>query len=303
MKFSLQILGSSGALPAYNRFPTAQVLNHNDRLFLIDCGEATQMRFQQFGVKRGKINHIFISHLHGDHYFGLLGLLTSYMLLQRAAPLYLYGPPQLMDILNVHLPPSEHYPFKLHFIPTQNQKAECIYEDAELMVSSIPLKHRIPTTGFVFREKLGERKMRKDKIAEYNIHFSHIPSIKKGDSYTTPNGTIIPNQELTDDPPPPRSFAFCSDTAYHEPVLEHIANVDLLYHESTFGNDQKDDAAKKSHSTAEQAATIALKANAKQLVLGHYSAKYPDLSPLLKEAQAVFPNTHLGLEGKVFDIL
>lgn len=303
MNFNVTILGSCAALPAYNRHPTAQIVNHDDRLFLVDCGEGTQMRFADFGIKRSRINHVFISHLHGDHYFGLPGLLTSYRLLQRQAPIFLYGPPQLKPILESLIGPfeSENGEYtSIVFKPTQAETPEIIYEDDFLTIRSFPTHHRIACTGFLFQEKIRERKMRKDKIQEYDIPYQVIPGIKKGDHFTTKDGQQVDNMELTLDPPTPRSYAYCADTAYFEPMLETIQGTTVIYHESTFSKEHEEDASAKFHSTAEQAAQIAQLAGAKTLLLGHFSAKYSDLSPLIEEAISIFPNSHLALEGKEF---
>jgi len=303
MEFSVKILGNSGALPGFGRHPTAQVVNHHERLFLVDCGEGTQMRCNDFEVRKSKIHHIFISHLHGDHYFGLVGLITSFQLLQRIQPLHIYGPPKLWDIIKLQLSPWGIPPcYELVFHPTQAKTTMVLYEDEFLEVETIPLKHKIPCTGFLFREKPKVRKMRKDKIKEFDIHFKFIPEIKAGANFTTATGQVIPNLELTDAPLPPRAYAFCSDTAYHEPILSQIQGIDLLYHEATFTKEFEERAALTLHSTAEQAALMAKKAGVKRLLLGHFSAKYPILSPLLSEARAVFGASDLGVEGKVFGV-
>ena len=305
MIFNVTILGSCAALPAYNRHPTAQIVNHDDRLFLVDCGEGTQMRFADHNIKRSRINHIFISHLHGDHYFGLPGLLTSYRLLQRQAPIFLYGPPQLEPLLESligsFISENEEYT-PIIFKPTQAEKPETIYEDEFLAIRSFPTHHRIACTGFLFQEKIRERKMRKDKIIEYDVPYQVIPGIKKGDDFISKDGKQISNKELTLDPPTPRSYAYCADTAYFEPMLESVRGATVIYHESTFSKEHGADAAAKFHSTAEQAAQIAQLAGAKTLLLGHFSAKYPDLSPLIEEALPIFPNSYLALEGSEFPI-
>lgn len=306
LNFSVKILGNNAALPAYNRHPTAQVVNHDDRLFLVDCGEGTQMRFGEYGVKRSRIHHIFISHLHGDHYFGLPGLLTSYRLLQRETPIHLYGPPELEAILEMLIGSlkSENETYcSIHFIPTQAEKPAVIYEDALLEVISFPTFHRIPCTGFLFKEKWRERKMRKDKIEEYQIPYQVIPGIKKGDHYETPEGKIISNEELTLDPPTPRAYAYCADTAYFEEMVPTIQGSNLIYHESTFTKEHEADAAAKFHSTSQQAARIAKLANANQLLLGHFSAKYADLQPLVDEARPIFVKTYLALEGYEYKVI
>jgi len=299
----VKILGSSGALPAYNRHPTSLIVNQNERLFMVDCGEGTQMRLADFDVKKGKINHIFISHLHGDHYFGLLGLVMSYTLLNRTSTLHLYGPPQLDDMLNMHIGPwRNEMPYKLEFHPTQALKVETLFEDDQLTVETILLDHRIPTTGFLFKEKLLPRKMIKEKIDLYNIPFIEIPKIKAGADYILENGEVIYNNELTTSPKAPKSFAYCSDTAFNPPMFQQIRDADLLYHEATFTEDQEEAAQKKYHSTTKQAALTAKEINAQKLIIGHFSAKYKDLNPLLQEAIEYFPNTHLAVEGTEFHV-
>ncbi len=303
MKFSVKILGSSGALPAYNRHPTSLIVNQNERLFMIDCGEGTQMRLNDFKVKKGKINHIFISHLHGDHYFGLLGLITSYTLLNRSTDLHLYGPPQLDEIIDVHIGIwRNEMPYKLIFHPINADEPSILFEDDELIVESIILNHRIDTTGFVFKEKLLPRKMIKEKIVEYNIPYTVINDIKAGADFIDADNNTIPNAELTNDPKEPKSFAYCSDTAYNPSMFDQLQNVNLLYHEATFMEDQEELAAKKYHSTTKQAALTAKSINAQKLIIGHFSAKYKDLDPLAQEAKKYFPESYLAIEGQEFEV-
>lgn len=303
LPFSLTILGSSSATPTSERNPTAQLLNHGEKLFLIDCGEGTQVSLRRMHIHFQRIRHIFISHLHGDHFYGLIGLISSMHLLGRTKPLYIYGPPMLKEILDIQLTASMTtllYP--LEFRATQAEKEEVIFEDELMTVSSFPMLHRIPTTGFIFREKPYERKIRRDVIDLLKIPVHLIPRLKAGEDFTDKDGTVHSNKVITIEPPAPRSYAFCSDTAYFEDIIPIVQGADLLYHETTFMNDRQANAADKFHSTTGQAATIAQKAGVKKLLIGHYSARYDDLQPILEEACAVFPATELAVDGAVFEI-
>ena len=304
MKFELTILGCNSAIPANNRFPTSQVLNVRGRLYLIDCGEGTQVRLRDNRIKRSKINQIFISHLHGDHIFGLIGVLSSYGLNGRKEPLHIYCPPHLDEIINIQLKYTGHpLPYPIEFHITDTSQHQMIFEDEIVEVFTIPLEHRIPTQGFLFREKKQPDSMIPEKIKKYNIPFQEIQSIKNGNNWTNPQGKIITHAELTSPAPSPRSYAFCSDTAYTESIIPIIKGVDLLYHESTFLHSEIDFAQRTKHSTSIQAATIAQKANVGKLILGHYSSRYIELDELHDEAKSVFPNTELGLEGKRFEVM
>lgn len=303
IRFSVTILGSSSATPTSERNPTSQLVNHRDKLFMIDCGEGTQVTLRKMKVHFQRINHIFISHLHGDHFYGLIGLISSMHLLGRDHELHVYGPPELKEVIDLQLQVSQTtliYPLIFH--NTQSEKAETIFENNYLEIISFPLNHRIPTTGFLFREKLGLRKVNKEKALEIKIPAWAYERIRKGEDFTDDNGIIYQNSALTFDPPPPRSYAYCSDTAYYEPVIQSIGNVDLLYHEATFMNDREANAIDKFHSTATQAAKIALQAMAKRLIIGHFSARYDELAPLLNEAKAVFEESYLAEEGTTFSI-
>ncbi|MEM6965028.1 MAG: ribonuclease Z [Bacteroidota bacterium] len=303
MHFELTILGSNSAIPANNRFPTAQVLKVRGHLYLIDCGEGTQVRMRDNKIKRSKINQIFISHLHGDHIFGLIALLSSYSLSGRRDPLHIYCPPHLDEIINVQVKYTGHpLPFPLQFHITNPAVHQKIFEDTVVEVFTIPLVHRIPTHGFLFVEKKQPNSMRPDKIETYQIPFQDIGGIKAGNDWLAPDGKLIPHAELTAPAPDPRAFAFCSDTAYTEDIIPIIKGVDLLYHESTFMHSEVAFAQRTGHSTAQQAATIAQKAEVGKLLLGHYSSRYVELDQLLEEARNVFPNTELGLEGKRFNV-
>ena len=300
MKFELTILGANSAMPAYNRHLSAQVLNVGEELFLIDCGEGTQMRMMDFNIKKHKINRIFISHLHGDHIFGLVGLLMTYGLNGRTAPLHIYSPEGLKPIIDIQIGDETSYP--LHFHSTNPEESVLLFENKAVEVYSIPLLHRVPCHGFLFVQKPRPANMRKEKIQAYKIPFQQIPAIKEGADFTSADGTIIPNAELTIPAPPPCKFAYCSDTMYNEAMLPLIEGVDLLYHEATYMHDLLEQANKTMHSTAQQAASIAKQAQVKQLVLGHFSSRYNDLEPLLEEAKAVFEHSFLAEEGRIIKI-
>lgn len=303
MKFELTILGSSGAMPFKDRYMTAHVLNVREQLFLIDCGEGTQMRMSRFKVKRGKIDHIFISHLHGDHVFGLPGLLTSFGMNMRKTPLHIYSPPGLKAMIDGLFPYEGKGPgFDLIYHELDTTEYQLVFENDEVTVHSIPLQHGIPCNGYLFQEKPKARKMIREKIGEYDIPFKDIPTIKAGADWKDSKGNLIPNEELTLPPVKPRSFAYCSDTAYSENIIPIIKDVDLLYHEATFLHEDLDKAIATNHTTALQAATIAKKANAKKLILGHYSARYDEIGAHLSEARAVFDSAELGIDGAVFNV-
>lgn len=303
MTFSLTILGSSSALPTSTRFPSAHVLNVHERFFLIDCGEGTQMQMRKFKFKFGKVNHIFISHLHGDHTLGLFGLISTLVLLDRKSKLTIYGPPLLEKIIDDHLDAFEiNLPFTLEFIHLDCTSSRTIYEDPRLTVETIPLKHRIPTCGFLFKEKPRFRNIRKEMIEEYNIPIREIQKIKEGSDFTLESGEVIPNDKLTILPDPPRAFAYCTDTLYTESIIPKIRGVDLLYHEATFMQDMADQAHDNFHSTSYQAAMLAKKAEVGKLVLGHFSSRYKDLGPLLQEAKQLFENTFLAEDGSTFPV-
>lgn len=298
MAFNLTVLGCSSATPAYGRHPTAQILNVNGRFFLLDCGEATQMQLRRFNFKIQKIDFVFISHLHGDHYLGLFGLLSSMHLFHREKELQLFGPPELMDVLNLQLEVANtRLMFPIKFYALTNNPNEIIYEDKTITVTSVPMNHRIPCYGFVFREKPKQRKIKKEAIQTYNITFADINRIKNGKDFYTEEGEIIPNNEITEEPTPAVTFVFCSDTLYDEKIIPYIENADLLYYEATFMDDLKKTAHEKYHATTIEAATMAQKSNAKKMLIGHYSARYEDLTPLLTETQGVFKNTVLAEEG------
>jgi len=303
LKFELTILGCSSATPTSDRNPTSQVLNVHERLFLIDCGEAAQIQLRKFSIRFQKIDHIFISHLHGDHYLGLVGLLGTMHLLGRTKKLKIYSPKGLQEIVEVQHKHSDTFlRYPIEFVELDTENRNTIFENDSVTVETIPLSHRIPCCGFLFTEKEGERKIIPEKLAEHKVRTAYINKIKKGEDYKTEDDRLIPNSELTVPPTPPRSFAYCSDTIFLPALVPVIKGVDLLYHEATFASDMGERAAETFHSTAAQAATIAQKAEVKQLIIGHYSARYNDLSILLEEAKAVFENTLLAEEGKTYEV-
>lgn len=303
MKFEVTILGSSSATPIYNRNPSSQVLNINERLYLIDCGEGTQQQMLRFGIKANRIDNIFISHLHGDHYLGLVGLLSSLHLNGRKKTLNLYAPAPLKEIIELQLKYSEtELQYTINYVFTDPGTPFMIYENQDVTVETIPLYHRIPTTGFLFKQKKRNRKLIKEKAEELNIPIEYYTAIKKGNDYTANDGTVYKNDTLTTAPEPSKSYAYCSDTIYDERYFKQIAGVDLLYHESTFLNDMLERAQSTFHTTALQAGQVALQTGAKKLALGHFSARYKTLDELLAEAQSVFPDSELAIEGKTFVI-
>lgn len=303
MPFELTILGSSSATPTHNRHPTAQVLNIRERFFLIDCGEGTQTQLTRYRIRYSRISHIFISHLHGDHYLGLMGLLSTMHLQGRTAELHLYAQPELMDVMELQLRLSHTVlRYNLVFHPIRNYSGNIIHEDDEVLVRTIVLNHRIPCTGFIFREKPRPRKLLINKMKQYGIPFHHFTRIKNGADFTDDSGKVIPNQELTIAPGKPRSYAFCSDTMYMEDLADEVRDVDLLYHESTFMHDMLERARATYHSTSLEAATLALKSGVKRLLIGHFSSRYKDLGPMLEEARSVFPATELAIEGLRFNV-
>lgn len=303
MNFAVNILGSGAAIPTTDRNPTAHLVEVRNRMLLLDCGEGTQMQLRKSSFRIQKISHIFISHLHGDHYFGLIGLLNTMHLLGRTQPIDLYGIQPLIQLIDLQLELSGTtlaYPLLFH--PFETELPSIIVDNTEFSVSTIPLNHRVPTCGFLISEKPEKRRIRKEFLKKNKVPFQFFDRIKDGEDFTDENGVIFPNTQITDDPPHARSYAYCTDTAYHEPIIPLIKNCDLLYHEATFMEDKADDAHAKFHSTAREAATIALKANVKQLVIGHYSARYKEVESLLAEAKQVFPNTILGQDGMAIQI-
>lgn len=297
--FAVTILGNNSALPAYDRHPTAQVVTLNDQLFLIDCGEGTQMQMARYKIRRSKINHIFISHLHGDHYFGLIGLLTSMGLLGRDNPLHLYAPAPLEKIITLQLEAaSTTLPFTLHFHPVTRPGQ--ILDNPKFSVEAFATQHRIPCFGYIIREKRNPRRIHKEKVVAYNIPAAFYDQLKQGADYVTKDGTVIQNELVTLPNLAPRSYAFCADTIYDEQIAETVRGVNLLYHETTYLADQAERAASRFHTTTAQAAAIASKAGAEKLLIGHFSSKYETLDAFLAETKQFFPQTQLATEGTTF---
>ncbi|HCF04312.1 ribonuclease Z [Flavobacterium sp.] len=299
----LTILGCYAATPRTITNPTSQVLEIKNRMFLIDCGEGTQVQLRKNKIKFSKINQVFISHLHGDHFFGLIGLISTFSLLGRTTDLHIYGPKGIKEIILLQLRLSNSWTnYDLYFHELESEVSETIFEDDKVVVTTIPLKHRVYTNGFLFQEKLGERKLNMDAILNHEIESCYYQKIKNGKDISLEDGRIISNTRLTFDPIQPKSYAFCSDTVYHEAILSIIENVDVLYHESTFLESEDALALKTLHSTAKQAARIALKANVKQLILGHYSTRYDSITVFQEEAKTIFPEVLLADDGKTFEL-
>ncbi len=296
--FVTNILGSSAAIPTSLRHTSAQLLQHHNRYFLLDCAEGSQMQLRRYGHPLMKIDHIFISHMHGDHYLGLPGLLFTFHLLGRDKELHVYSPPGMEEIIELQYRISQLRPsFEIRYHELLDGR-QIIYSDDRLRVETLAMDHRIPTYGFLFKEQPAPRKIKKSSIRKYKIPIHQMGDIKAGKDYTDADGKVIPNAAITLDPPPPRSYAFCSDTAYTEQFLPQVRGVDLLYHEATFTHDKAVIAREKAHSTAREAATLASKAGAKELLIGHFSARYKELDALLEEAAAIFPRSKLAREGE-----
>ncbi|MGM0635987.1 MAG: ribonuclease Z [Bacteroidota bacterium] len=297
----ITILGCHSASPKSKAHPTSQVIDIRGHLFLIDCGEGTQVRLREHKVKFSRIKHIFISHLHGDHFFGLIGLISTFGLLNRQEDLHIYGPKGIKEIIVLQLRLSKSFAkFHLHFHELESRNTELIFEDEKVSVETIPLDHRVYTNGFLFKEKSGDRKLNIEKVRKYPISKAYYNKIKQGFDYTLDSGEVVRNEDLTDDPDSPKSYAFCSDTAFKPLIVEQIESVTALYHEATFLEQHEDLCVKTKHSTAKQAGIIAQKAQAKHLILGHYSARYKSLSQFKEEAQQVFDSVLLAQSGIVF---
>jgi ribonuclease Z len=298
----LTILGCYAATPRTLTNPTSQVLEIKNRLFLIDCGEGTQVQLRKNKVKFSKINHIFISHLHGDHVYGLIGTISTFSLLGRTTDLHVYGPKGIKELILIQLKLTESWvTFSLFFHELESNESQVIFEDSKVIVKTIPLKHRVYANGFLFQEKAGERKLDIEAVQQYDVHTAYYQKIKNGGDIMLDNGTLVKNDKLSFDPPAPLSYAFCSDTVYHEAIIPIIENVDVLYHEATFLDSEAALAQKTLHSTAKDAATIAMKSNVKQLILGHYSTRYDNIANFKTEAEAVFSNVLLANDGVSFE--
>lgn len=302
--FRIHILGCGSALPTTKHFSSMQVVECRGKLFMIDCGEGAQIQLRRSSLSFERIGHVFISHIHGDHCFGLIGLISTFGLLGRKATLHVHAPGELEAMLKTQLQLFFNYDigYSVEFHAVDTQRQEVVYEDHSLTVETIPLDHRMPCAGYLFREKPSLPHIRRDMIDMYGIPVSQINNIKAGQGYTLPDGTFIPHEKLVTPPDAPRSYAYCSDTRYMPQLHLMLQGVDTLYHESTYANDKKDGAEKYFHSTAEQAATVARDAQVGKLLLGHYSARYTDETILLNEARNVFPNAFLTNEMDVIDV-
>ena len=301
--FKVRILGCVSALPTLRHSASSQIVEVRDKFFMVDCGEGTQVQLRKTRVHFNKVQAIFISHLHGDHCFGLIGLISTLGMLGRTAPLHIYAPEDLEPILKLQMDffcKGLEYEVCFHRVDTT--LPHIVYEDKSITVKSIPLNHRIACCGYMFTEKRTLPHIRRDMIDFYNIPECYRNNIKNGADWTTPEGDVIPNSRLTLPADKPRSYAYCSDTKYIPDLYQLLENVDLLYHEATYKSEDESRAALYYHSTARQAATIALKAQVKKLLLGHFSARYDDERELLAEATSVFPNTFLANEMAVFDV-
>lgn len=299
----LTILGCYAATPRTLSNPTSQVLEIKNKVFLIDCAEGTQVQLRKSKVKFSKISHIFISHLHGDHFYGLIGLISTFMLLNREHDLHVFGPKGIKEIILLQLRASGSFTgYNLYFHELESKESETIYEDEKVIVKTIPLNHRVYTNGFLFQEKNIERKLNIEAVEEYQIDKIYFNKIKYGGDITLDDGRIIPNSELSFDPQVAKSYAYCSDTMYDERIIPIIENTDYLYHESTFLETEAHLSERTMHSTAKQAATIALKANVKNLILGHYSTRYGNIDLFKEQAETIFPNVHLADDGKEFEM-
>ncbi len=300
----LNILGCYAATPRTFTNPTAQVLNVKGHLFLIDCGEGTQVQLRKYKIKFARIKHIFISHLHGDHFFGLIGLISTFRLLGRDADLHIYGPKGLKDAMFFLLKIGDSsINYKLIFHELIASESELIFEDNKVTVHTIPLNHRIYTNGFLFKEKIGERKLDLNKVLNYDIEQCYYQNIKLGKDVLNKKGETVKNEWITSNPDVPKSYAFCSDTVYDESILPIIKKVNLLYHESTFLEEHLHLCEKTKHTSAKQAATIAKKAKVQQLLLGHYSTRYKNIEDFKTEAITIFKNVILAEDGKSIDII
>lgn len=298
---SVTILGNNSAVPAFNRHPTSQVVSHNGNNYLVDCGEGTQIQMIKYKIRRGKISHIFISHLHGDHYFGLVGLLNTFGLLNHQQELHVYGPSPLQQIIEMQMNVADtQLPYPLHF-HTLTQP-EVLVDNEKIRISCFPTTHRIECYGFLFEEKEGKRKLQIDKVRKLNIPISFYSSLQDGRDYITPRGQVIRNDEVTAAPARGHRYAFCADTRYDELLIPYIRECDMIYHESTYLDNMQQKALERFHCTTKQAAEIARKAGVRKLLLGHFSSKYSTLEQFESEAKEVFPNTELAIEGNTYEI-
>jgi ribonuclease Z len=303
VSFEVTILGSGAAVPTFRRNPTAQYIVCNDRHILIDCGEGTQMQFRKYSIRFQRISHILISHLHGDHFFGLVGLLSTMHLMGRDKGITIYGPEQLEGIVRSQLEiAGARLDFDLKFITLNGKESKLIFEDNLIEIHTFPLKHRIPTNGFLIREKTKERRLIAEAIKGSGLLIEHLPKLKRGEHVVDEKGNEFDFEEFTLPPHPSYSYAFCSDTRYDESIVPNIKNVNVLYHEATFIDKDEDRAKATFHSTAKQAATIAAKAGVGRLLLGHLSARYETTDAHLEEAKTLFEKTYVVEDGDVYRI-
>ena len=298
MNFELSILGTGSAIPSFGRFSSAQVLHTHNKSFLIDCADGTQFQLRKYGIKTNRMNHWFISHLHGDHCYGIISVLSTLGMLHHTGDIHIHAHPDLEPILKAQLDYfCKDLSFQVHFEPLNPLKSEVIYEDRSLTVTTIPLVHSMPTCGFLFKEKTGNPHLNRELLDFYKVGIEDMKNLRNGADFTTQDGQIIPNSRFITPPTPPKSYAYCSDTAYSERIIPIIQGADVLFHEATFAESEAFRTKETLHSTAKQAATIAQKAGVKQLIIGHYSARYADLTPLHNEAQSIFKNTLLSFDG------
>lgn len=303
LPFEVFILGSGSAIPGKHKNHTSQLVSYNSRFFLFDCGEGTQIQLRKYGLSLQKIDHIFISHAHGDHYLGLAGLISSMNLLGREKKLTVYCPPGIRKVIEMHFElANSRSSFPINFVYTQTENEAILYEDQHVTVRSFPVKHKIPTTGFKITGGTKKRKLLRDKIEAYNVPKHLRAGISDGKDYRKENGDIVPNELLTTEPEPFRHYAFCADTIYRKDLVPFLKGVDLMYHEASFLKEDEKKAKEHLHSTAEQAAMIAKEAGAGKLLIGHFSSKYRDDQAFLDEACAVFANTEIAIEGTSYEI-
>lgn len=303
MNANLTILGCGSAMPTRTNSPSGQLLEMGGKQFLIDCGEGIQLTLRQMAQRINRLDHIFISHLHGDHCFGLLGLISTLAMMKRTRNLYIHAQADLQRLMQPLLDYfCQGMEYSVLFDTIRPNKHAVIYEDRTLTVKTIPLKHRVPSCGFLFEEKERERHIIKEQLDIHQVPLAAIPALKAGEDYIAEDGTAIPNSRLTTPPTPPFRYAYCSDTTYSEKIVPMIEGVDCLYHESTYTDEYANRAKETQHSTARQAATIARQAQVKQLIIGHFSARIDDHSVFLREAREVFPNTILAEERKEYQL-
>lgn len=301
MNFAVTILGNNSALPAHGRHPTSQLVTFHDRCYLVDCGEGTQIQMSTYRIHGARIRHIFISHMHGDHYFGLIGLLNSFGLQNRTQPLHIFAPAPLEEIIRLQLEAAAtHLPFSLDFTALEPSSGGIILEEEDLVVRAFPTDHHILCFGFLFERVHRKRILDPGKARACGIPTSFFKQLQQGADYLTNEGERIPNKRVTIDPPRGKRYAFCADTRYDERLIPHIAGSDLIYHETTYLKDQEENARNRFHSTGLQAAALAAKAGGKKLIVGHFSSKYEEIAPFLEECLPVFPATELAIEGVTY---